>query len=154
MINNRSILIIVFSLILTALWAGSSPVDATFAPAPDQPGQFIETAQLLAGDGQAYDRFGSSVAIDGDTMVVGTTYYSLLSDATEPDAAYVFVRDGGAWAFQAKLTASDGTAGDRFGHSVAIKGDTILVGAYFADVDGNEEQGAAYVFTRSGDTWS
>lgn len=152
MINQRTLLIIVVGLLLAAIGAGSSLVDATSAPG--QLSQFIETAQLFAPDGQAGDHFGTAVDVDGDTMVVGTTYFSYQGGATEPDAAYVFVRDGGAWSFQAKLTASDGTAGDRFGNAVAIEGDTILVGAYFADVDGNEEQGAAYVFTRSGDTWT
>lgn len=114
----------------------------------------METAKLVAGDGEAQEQFGSAVDIDGDTLVVGTTYFSLLGNHTEPDAAYVFVRDGGAWTFQAKLTASDGTPGDRFGHAVAIDGDAILVGAHLADIGANEDQGAAYVFTLSGDAWT
>lgn len=154
MINKRTLLIVICEMLLKTLWAGGALAGVTSAPAPDQPADFVEAAQLLAPDGKAGDHFGIAVDVDGDTMVVGTTYFSYLGNPTEPDAAYVFVRDGGAWAFQAKLTASDGTAGDRFGGAVAIDGDTILVGAYFADVGGNEDQGAAYIFTRSGETWS
>lgn len=153
-IYKRTLLIIVTGLLLTVAWTARSPAEATYAPAPALADHFVETAKLVAGDGEAQEQFGSAVDIDGDTLVVGTTYFSLLGNHTEPDAAYVFVRDGGAWTFQAKLTASDGTPGDRFGHAVAIDGDAILVGAHLADIGANEDQGAAYVFTLSGDAWT
>lgn len=153
-IYKRTLLIIVTCLLLTVAWTARSPAEATYAPAPALVDHFVETAKLVAGDGEAQEQFGSAVDIDGDTLVVGTTYFSLLGSHTEPDAAYVFVRDGGAWTFQARLTASDGTPGDRFGHAVAIDGDAILVGAHLDDNGANEDQGAAYVFTRSGDAWT
>ena len=65
-------------------------------------------------------------------------------------AAYVFVRSGTIWNLQQKLTASDGAAGDRFGYSVAISGETVVVGAHRDDIGANIDQGSAYVFVRSG----
>src|SRR5205814_707528 len=80
-------------------------------------------------------------------------------------AAYVFVRTGTTWSQQAYLKASNTGTGDRFGTSVAVSGDTVVVGAIFEDgaavgVDGDASSnaaanaGAAYVFVRSGTTWS
>jgi hypothetical protein len=91
--------------------------------------------------------FGSSVAISGDTVVVGA-----LGDNIGPNpdqgAAYVFVKPSGSWTttstFTAKLTASDGAVDDYFGSSVAVSGDTVVVGApVFAEA---ARPGAAYVF--------
>jgi hypothetical protein len=105
--------------------------------------------QLTASDGAAYDGFGVSVALSGDTALVGA--YGAYSGQ---GSAYVFTRSGTAWTQQAKLTASDGATGDSFGYSVALSADTALVGAYYDDVGANTDQGSAYVFTRSGTTWS
>jgi len=69
-------------------------------------------------------------------------------------SAYVFVRSGTTWNQQAKLTASDGAAQDNFGVSVAVTGDIAVVGAYYADTPGGTEAGSAYVFVRSGTTWT
>ncbi|MBN2248067.1 MAG: FG-GAP repeat protein, partial [Coriobacteriia bacterium] len=79
---------------------------------------------LPASDPAAGARFGSSVAVWGDTAVVGAPYTS-----GERGAAYVFMRAGGAWTLRQKLIALDGAETDRFGWSVAIRGDTILIGA-------------------------
>ena len=66
----------------------------------------------------------------------------------------MFGRSGTSWSQQAKLTASDGAAGDVFGNSVAISGNTAVIGAYYDDVGSNSNQGSAYVFVRSGTSWS
>lgn len=107
-------------------------------------------AKLTADDGKADNRFGWSVDLSGDTALVGA---ALADGGDNPGqgAAYVFSRRGARWHQQAKLTPSDGAAGDRFGVSVALSGDTALVGARFAVVDDNLEQGAAYVFVHDGD---
>ena len=76
------------------------------------------------------------------------------AQTTDQGSAYVFTRSGTTWTQQAKLTASDGAADDYFGYSVALSGDTALVGAYWDDVGANYDQGSAYVFTRSGTTWT
>jgi hypothetical protein len=90
-------------------------------------------AKLLASDGAAQDSFGISVAIDGDTAVIG---------AWEDGSTYIYTRSGVVWTEQQKLTASDGEAEDWFGRSVAIDGDTAVIGA-MTSVNGT---GSAYVF--------
>jgi hypothetical protein len=109
-----------------------------------------QVTKLTALDGVSGDRFGSSVAICGDTIVVGAP-----GDDGYQGSAYVFRRneDGpDAWGQVAKLTASDGVAGDRFGSSVSLSGDTAVIGAYRAALT----RGSAYVFERnqgSADGW-
>jgi len=100
-----------------------------------------ELAKLSASDGAAGNFFGESLAINGDTVVVGAR-----GDNNVTGAVYIFRASDGAQL--AKLTASDGAAGDHFGHSVAIDGDTVVVGARGANI----QTGAAYVF-RTTDGW-
>ncbi|MPZ21839.1 MAG: hypothetical protein GEV06_28780, partial [Luteitalea sp.] len=118
----------------------------------DFPFYFVEQAKLTASGGAALDHFGSSVAIDGSTVVVGALFADV-GGTTNQDAAYVLTRVGDTWTQTAQLTASGGAAGDLFGRSVAINGNTAVVGAPYADVDGNSGQGAAYVFTEAGGNW-
>ena len=93
--------------------------------------------KLTAGDPAVNDAFGFSVGISGDTAVIGASRKSELTGA-----AYVFMRSGSLWSQQQKLTASDPAAGDRFGDSVGISGDTAVIGAPFK----SGFVGAAYVF--------
>jgi len=104
---------------------------------------------ITSSDGAASDDFGLHVAINGNTAVIGAPYKN-----GSQGAAYVFTYNGSAWSQQQKLTASDGAANDIFGCSVAVNGDTAVVGADQKTVSSNPFQGAAYVFTRSGTTWS
>jgi len=117
--------------------------------------EFWTSQQVFPSDGVPGDQFGVSVAMSPsqDTAVVGAY---LEDNAGELDAgsAYVFVKSGNSWVEQAKLTASDGAADDRFGLRVAISGDTVLVGAYQDDHAGGANAGSAYVFTRSGTVWT
>ncbi|MEZ5979672.1 MAG: FG-GAP repeat protein [Planctomycetota bacterium] len=135
-----------------------------------------QQAYLKASNTDAFDQFGTSVAVSGDTVVVGAITQqrssSTVVDGNQADsgadlagAAYVFVRSGSTWSQQAYLKASNTDAFDRFGTSVAVSGDTIVVGATDEDsgatgIDGNQADnsapgsGAAYVFVRSGSTWS
>ena len=106
-----------------------------------------EAKKLLASDGQAADFFGGSVAVSGDSAVVGASFAD--GPATQTGAAYVFQRDEGGtdnWGELTKLTASDAQSGDFFGR-VAVDGDTALVGAHTEDA-GGDDAGAAYVFQR------
>jgi FG-GAP repeat len=115
-------------------------------------GQRAETAKLTASDGpdgDAVDQFGSSVAIDGNTIVAGAPYADLAGDFGQ-GAAYTFARTGGDRNQTARLTASDGAAYDSLGFSVAIEGDTIVAGASSDDVGGDPDRGSAYTFARSG----
>ena len=113
-----------------------------------------QIARLAASDGAAEDRFGYSVAIDGDTMVVGVPYDDAgpLTAQRDHGSAYVFTRQSGVWSQIAKLTASDGYREDRFGYSVAIDGDTVVVGAPYDD-DGPTDSGSVYVFTELAGGW-
>jgi hypothetical protein len=123
-----------------------------------------EAAILRASDAQAHDHFGESVSISGDTLVVGA--WAEDGGAGDPlryaGAAYVFARNqGGAdtWGEAAILRASDAQAGDEFGWSVSISGDTIVVGVLYEDGGAGDpcsNAGAAYVFERNeggADNW-
>ncbi|UZR30870.1 FG-GAP repeat protein [Methylococcus mesophilus] len=112
---------------------------------------WTEQAKLVASDAAASDYFGWSVSISDDTAVVGA--YGDDSPATDAGSAYVFTRSGSAWTQQAKLVAGDPAADDRFGYSVSVSGDTAVVGAYWDDSP-LFNAGSAYVFTRSGATWT
>jgi hypothetical protein len=90
--------------------------------------------------------------VDGDTIVVGA--HGSNTGFTDAGAAYVFTRTGTTWTQQAKLVAPDPNPDDRFGYSVAVDGDTIVIGSPFSDPGGTLEAGAAYVFTRTGTAWS
>jgi FG-GAP repeat len=128
-------------------------VDDAGAVYPLQIDPLISTqqAKLLASDGEDFDLFGLSVAVSGDTAVVGANRDD--DKGTDAGAVYVFVRSGTTWTQQAKLTAADGGAFDNFGTSVAVSGNTALVGSMF-DSDVVSGGGSAYVFVRSGTTWT
>jgi FG-GAP repeat len=107
-----------------------------------------ETAKLTASDGQPYDFMGGAVSISGNTVVAGAT-----QKYPSNGKAYVFVEPPTGWADvnqTAELTASDGQAGGRFGASVSISNDTILVGA----VDLSTAFGAAYVYIKPASGWN
>ena len=110
-------------------------------------------ATRLADDGNNGDQFGGTVAISGDYALVGAASDKVGTNASQ-GSAYVFVRNGNTWSQQAKLTASDGAAFDKFGWSVAISGDYALVSAYTDDIGANVNQGSAYVFMRDGTNWT
>lgn len=125
-------------------------------------GTWTQQAYIKGGNPAANDAFGSSVALDGDTLVVGSTGQD--SSASNSGAAYVFVRSAGVWSQQAFLKASNPGASDNFGRSVGIHGNTLIVGAPNEDsnatgVNGLQSNnsagnaGAAYVFVRNGTAW-
>jgi hypothetical protein len=120
--------------------------------APEAITAWNQQAKLTASDAAANDEFGNAVAVSGNTAVVG----GWLDDdgGTSSGSVYVFVRSGGSWSQQAKLTASDANFNDLFGFSVAISGDTAVDGAPYTDGDGGTSNGSAYVFVRSGGSWS
>jgi hypothetical protein len=146
----------------------------------------VQEAYLKASNTDAEDNFGASqddywgyykkaVAISGDTLVVGACKEDSSAtgvngdqtdnSATDAGAVYVFIKDESGWSQQAYLKASNAEAGDLFGQSLAIEGNTIVIGSPKEDsnatgVNGNQSNnssansGAAYVFVRSGTTWS
>ena len=136
---------------------------------------WTQQAYLKASNTEGSDNFGSSVAISGDTLVVGAALEDSNATGVNGDqndnsaayagAAYVFVRTDTNWSQQAYLKASNTRAGDQFGTSVAISGNTIVVGSWDEDsnatgVNGDQantsatDAGAAYVFVRDGTNWT
>jgi len=116
----------------------------------------IEAAKLIASDGQEGDIFGSAVAIDGDTIVIGAEGASL-GKGYQQGAAYVFVKPANGWRNMrqtAKLTASDGANFAYFGFSVAVRGDTIVIGAYCHSDTQRRCNGAVYVFAKPATGWT
>lgn len=105
---------------------------------------WTQQAKLTAAAPDAWAHMGSSVALSGDTAVVGIW---------KKASAFVFVRSGSSWTQQATLTSD--TGGDHFGDTIAISGDTVLIGAHRHNSD-NEDPlaGAAFVFKRTGSTWN
>ncbi|PJZ86526.1 FG-GAP repeat protein [Leptospira harrisiae] len=141
---------------------------------------WVQQAYIKPPNAEASDQFGVSIAISGDTIVVGAfneasnqttitngTSASANNSAASAGAAYVFQRSGTTWAQQAYLKASNIEANDRFGNSVSISGDTIVVGSNLEDSNQTTitngaiassdnsatASGAAYVFQRTGSTW-
>ena len=156
-----------------ATGAGAPAETAALQPLATNP-NLIQQAYLKASNTDAGDTFGNSVAISGDTMVVGAPQEASPAkgvngaqggnSATYAGAAYVYVRTGTTWRQQAYLKASNTGAFDTFGSAVAISGNTIVIGARGEDskatgVNGKQSDnsaagaGAAYVFTRTGTTW-
>lgn len=136
---------------------------------------WTQQAYLKASNTGAFDFFGSSLAISGDTVVVGANGEDSNATGVNGDgsnnsaslsgAAYVFVRNGTTWSQQAYLKASNTNTNDSFGQSVSISADTIVVGAYdeassATGVNGNQSDntftsaGAAYVFVRNAGVWT
>lgn len=111
-----------------------------------------ETQKLTPSDGEAGDNFGSSaaVAIDGDTLLVGSRYH--IGTFFEDGAAYVYRDSGSGWVEEQKLVASDGDEGDWFGWAVGLEGDTAMVGS-FLDDDLGEDSGSVYVYEHDGTSW-
>lgn len=136
-------------------------------------GVWQEQAYLKASNPGENDRFGNRVAIDGKTIVVAAEQESGASPgvngpdndaAAQSGAVYIFVQDGDAWTQQAYLKAANPSMADKFGRSIAISGNTVVVGApqeggsatgvNGAYNDNAQYAGAAYVFVRDGTTWS
>ena len=135
-----------------------------------------QQAYLKASNTEDSDNFGSAVSLSGDTIVVGAHFEDSNASGINGDegnnsegasgAAYVFTRSGTIWSQQAYLKASNTDTGDFFGSDVSLSGNTLVVGAFgessnATGTNGNQADdylyfasGAAYVFTRSGTTWS
>jgi hypothetical protein len=109
---------------------------------------WTEVGKFTASDGQVLDTFGSTFAMDGDTLMIGAPY------SPQPDygdgAVYVYSRSGTTFTEQAKLTLSNPGPFPNLGSSIDLEGNTVLIGA--PQDDGL--RGSAYVFTGSGNSWS
>ena len=123
---------------------------------------YVKSANTALGSG---DFFGKAIAVSGDTVVIGAPGDNSSSSAVngavnenalKAGAAYVYVRSGNSWVQQAYLKSTSTAAGDRFGSSVAISGDTLVIGApEKAGSNGAKPKaGAAFVFVRNGSSWT
>jgi hypothetical protein len=110
-------------------------------------GQWGGVQKLTAYDKAQNDRFGSSVSISGDYAFVGNLQ---INRNDSSGSVYIFTRNGTTWGYDQKIQANDKAQGDNFGRSVSISGDYAIVGASSKDTS----KGAAYIYTRSGTTWT
>jgi hypothetical protein len=115
-------------------------------------GRWNEFAKLYAGDGAGGDQFAFNVAVSGNLIAVGARRADPVGKK-DAGAVYLFQVLGKSWHEVGKLTANDAKAGDELGHSVAMSGDFIAAGARRTDIDGKKDQGAVYLFKRSGNHW-
>jgi hypothetical protein len=131
-------------------------VDLFRRPAGGWKGAVTESVRLKASDGRANDALGISVAFSGDTIVAGADLHSVDGRAGE-GTAYVFLEPVSGWHSMtqaAELTDMQGQAGELFGHSIALSGATVVVGAPYDQVDGLLAQGAVYVFLEPASGWA
>jgi hypothetical protein len=112
----------------------------------------VYPVNYTAPDSEEGDSFGQAVAIYGNYAVVAAPYDDINAN-TNQGSVYVFFYTGNGWVFQQKLTASDGTAEDVFGISVSIWNDQLAVGASGADIAGQSNRGAVYMFKLNGNQW-
>lgn len=114
---------------------------------------WIQQAKLTAADGAAGDDFGAPVIIQGDLALIGACAKDVGANVGQ-GAAYAFARSGTRWSQEARLTAADGAGDEYFATRMALLGQTAIVGAPWRDVAGKVDQGSAFVFVRSGTTWT
>ncbi|MGQ0619229.1 MAG: Calx-beta domain-containing protein [Panacagrimonas sp.] len=111
---------------------------------------WVETARLTAADGVAQDQFGVVIALNGRIAAVA----AVNGGSASSGSAYIFERDSVTWSQQAKLVANDGALSDQFGGALSLSDNAIAVGAPGDDIGSNLDQGSAYIFLRSGTSWS
>ncbi|HXU46461.1 MAG TPA: hypothetical protein VN783_13115 [Thermoanaerobaculia bacterium] len=107
--------------------------------------------ELTGPNAHRGDQFGQAAALSGDRIAVGAP--SRTGAGSLSGAVYVFVRNGGSWALEAEIADPDALPLDGFGFALALDGDTLAVGAPFADAPGRGNSGAVHVFTRQGSSW-
>jgi hypothetical protein len=118
-----------------------------------QDGHWQQQAKLVANDGESKDIFGVRVALEGDVALISARRDDLTGVGTDAGSAYVFTRQGTTWTQSQKLTAPDGQADDRFGRSLDLSGDALLIGAMLNDATA-KDSGAAYLFHKTATEWS
>lgn len=138
--NKRRFDLVVVFIVFVGLLVSRSDAAATYGYRP--------WTRVTPNDGTAGMSWGNTIAMSGETAVIGNRTQNGFG------SVYVFVRGATGWTQQAKLMANDEIVNDDFGYSVGISGDYIVVGAPSARPNGDPYRGAAYVFQRSGTTWT
>ena len=136
---------------IALIGAGGAGPGAVYAFA-NQNGTWVQTQKISPPDATA-GAFGGSIGLSGTTALIGANASTAGANAYQ-GAAYIYALNDGTWQSVQEITSSDGQPSDFFGGSVALDGDTALIGANGATVNGNGSEGAAYVFTQSGGTWT
>lgn len=139
-------------IIVQAFRTAMLPLFFVLAALPLEAAPWIETSSFFNSAGAASNYFGQSVAVDGDVAVVGQQFTG--TGTTPPGSAFVFVRSGGSWTQAAILVPDLSTPNDRFGFSVAISGDTVVVGSPNRTALGVPQEGLAFVYVRPPGGWS
>ncbi len=111
-------------------------------------------SSLLGSDSLHADHFGVGLAISGDTLIVGAYGDDTNGGGTDAGSAFIFQRSGTTWTEKSHLIPADSAAGDLYGWSVGISGDTAIASAYYDDTLGAANAGSIYVYQRNGATWS
>ena len=116
---------------------------------------WTEKQKLVPADLGPSENFGNAISLSGSTAVIGCLLNEHLG-SFERGAAYVYVANstGSAWTEQTKLVATDGVTGDRFGTSVGISGNSVIIGSSRDDNGLASDSGSAYLFRRTGTTWA
>jgi len=113
---------------------------------------WVQEQKLIASDGATFDHFGASVAVSGDTVVIGSPYDGDMGNNS--GSAYVFRYDGSNWIQEIKLIAADGMLGDEFGYSVGAYGDIAVIGSPSDNNSNGNDSGSAYIFRFNGSSWT
>lgn len=142
--NFPAAILTIFALAVLACWS-------TAAAAAQAASPWVQQAELLPPDANSV--FGYSVAIDGNTAVVGAPGETVNGNLGQ-GAAYIYVNNGGVWTQEAVLTAADGAVGDVFGYAVSVSGNTVAIGAFGQAFNGSSQHGAVYVFDGNGGVWT
>ena len=111
-------------------------------------GSWQLTQNLFAPDKATAGHFGLALALDGSTLAIGAQ-----GDNQAEGAVYIFGNTDGTWVFEEKIVAFDPASADQFGESLALEGDTLVVGAR-ADDDQGSSSGSVYIYSRSGGSWT
>ena len=132
---------------------GSNANQGTVYIFSESGGAWSQSAELTASDGASGDLFGEGIALSGSVALVGAPGKNVSGNAGE-GVVYEFNKSGSSWTQAAEFTDTGGAANDNFGAALALWGSTLIVDAATKTVSGHSGQGAAFVFTESGGSWS
>ena len=116
-------------------------------------GTWIQTQRINPPPSEFAEGFGSDLAISGTTIAIGASGAQIVPNQAQ-GAAFIYVFSGADWVLQQKVFAVDGSANDYFGSTLSLSGNTLVAGVRADTIGANQAQGSAYVFVRSGATWS
>ncbi len=141
--------------IVVGAWGEDFTRGAAYVFTKNSQGDWTRVDRLTASSREVGDAFGSAVAIDGNTIVVGADNWDGGAEGSpQHGAAFVFTKNNNVWTQVARLTASDADDDDAFGFAVAVDGDTIVVGAPVDEDDDDDDSGSVYLFTKPSGGWA